>query len=51
VQAGTERVKLRIDGQFLNVFDHPNFGLPSMVLGGIPGEPSTQVGFGARLEF
>ncbi len=43
----TERVKLRIDGQFFNVFNHPNFGLPSMVLAGIPGEPSTQTGFGA----
>jgi Carboxypeptidase regulatory-like domain len=43
----TERLKLRIDGQFFNVFNHPNFGLPSMVLAGIPGEPSTQTGFGA----
>jgi len=43
----SERVKLRIDGQFFNVFNHPNFGLPSMVLAGIPGEPSTQTGFGA----
>ena len=43
----TERLKLRIDGQFFNVFNHPNFGLPSMVLAGIPGEPSTQAGFGA----
>ncbi len=24
----TERVKLRIDGQFFNLFNHPNFGLP-----------------------
>jgi Carboxypeptidase regulatory-like domain len=43
----TERVKLRIDGQFFNVFNHPDFGLPSMVLAGIPGEASTQTGFGA----
>jgi Carboxypeptidase regulatory-like domain len=43
----TERLKLRIDGQFFNVLNHPNFGLPSMVLAGIPGEPSTQTGFGA----
>jgi Carboxypeptidase regulatory-like domain len=43
----SERVKLRIDGQFFNVFNHPNFGLPSMVLAGIPGKPSTQTGFGA----
>jgi hypothetical protein len=43
----TERVKMRFDVQFFNVFNHPNFGLPSMVLAGIPGKPSTQTGFGA----
>jgi hypothetical protein len=43
----TERVKLRVEAQFFNVFNHPNFGLPSMVLAGIPGKPSTQTGFGA----
>jgi hypothetical protein len=43
----TERVKLRFDTQFFNVFNHPNFGLPNMVLAGIPGKPSTQTGFGA----
>jgi hypothetical protein len=43
----TEHVKLRVEGQFFNVFNHPNFGLPSMVLAGIPGKPSTQTGFGA----
>jgi hypothetical protein len=43
----TERVKLRFEAQFFNVFNHPNFGLPSMVLAGIPGKPSTQTGFGA----
>jgi hypothetical protein len=43
----TERVKLRFEAQFFNVFNHPNFGLPSMVLAGIPGNPSTQTGFGA----
>jgi len=43
----TERLKLRVDGQFFNVFNHPNFGLPSLVLAGIPGKPSTQTGFGA----
>ncbi|HKN74676.1 MAG TPA: carboxypeptidase-like regulatory domain-containing protein [Candidatus Acidoferrum sp.] len=42
-----ERLKLRFDTQFFNVFNHPNFGLPSMVLAGIPGKPSTQTGFGA----
>jgi Carboxypeptidase regulatory-like domain len=43
----TERLKLRFDVQFFNVFNHPNFGLPSMALAGIPGNPATQTGFGA----
>jgi hypothetical protein len=43
----TERVKMRFDVQFFNVFNHPNFALPSMVLAGVPGKPSTQTGFGA----
>jgi hypothetical protein len=43
----SERVKLRFEGQFFNVFNHPNFGLPSVVQAGIPGQPSTQAGFGA----
>jgi hypothetical protein len=43
----TERLKLRLEGQFFNVFNHPNFGLPSLVLAAIPGSPSTQSGFGA----
>ena len=43
----TEHVKLRFEGQFFNVFNHPNFGLPSVVQAGIPGQPSTQTGFGA----
>ncbi len=43
----TEHVKLRFEGQFFNVFNHPNFGLPSVVQAGIPGELSTQSGFGA----
>jgi carboxypeptidase family protein len=42
-----EHVKLRFDTQFFNVFNHPNFALPSMVLTGIPGKPATQTGFGA----
>lgn len=42
----TERLKLRIDGQFFNVFNHPNFGLPVLVAAGIPGDRSTQTGFG-----
>jgi hypothetical protein len=43
----SEHVKLRFEGQFFNVFNHPNFALPSMVQSGIPGNPSTQSGFGA----
>jgi hypothetical protein len=43
----TEQLKLRLDVQFFNVFNHPNFGLPSIVLAGIPGKHSTQTGFGA----
>jgi hypothetical protein len=39
--------KLRFDAQFFKVFNHPVFGLPSMVLAGIPGKPSTQTVFGA----
>jgi hypothetical protein len=42
-----ERVKLRIDGQFFNLFNHPNFGLPVLGYAGVPGKPSTQTGFGA----
>jgi Carboxypeptidase regulatory-like domain len=42
-----ERLKLRIEGQFFNIFNHPNFALPSDVYAGIPGKPSTQIGFGA----
>ena len=43
----TEHVKLRLDGQVFNLFNHPNFGLPVLVYAGIPGKPSTQTGFGA----
>jgi len=42
-----EHMKLRIDAQFFNVFNHPNFSLPSNVIAGIPGNQSTQTGFGA----
>ncbi len=34
----TEHLKLRFDTQFFNVFNHPNFGLPRMVMAGIPGK-------------
>src|SRR5271165_4709227 len=39
--------EVRLDAQFFNVFNHPNFGLPSIVLAGIPGKPSVQTGFSA----
>ncbi len=42
-----ERVKLRIEAQLFNVFNHPNFALPANVIAGIPGNRSTQTGFGA----
>jgi hypothetical protein len=42
----TERVVLRIDGQFFNWLNHPNFALPTAVAG-IPGQAGTQTGFGA----
>ena len=43
----SDQVKLRVDAQFFNVFNHPNFALPSNVIAGIPGNPSTATGFGA----
>jgi hypothetical protein len=43
----TEHVTFRFDTQFFNIFNHPNFALPSNNQGGIPGEPATQTGFGA----
>ncbi|MBV9499449.1 MAG: carboxypeptidase regulatory-like domain-containing protein [Acidobacteriaceae bacterium] len=42
-----ERVKLRVEAQFFNIFNHPNFGLPSVVIAGIPGNRATQTAFGA----
>ena len=42
-----DKVTMRLDAQFFNIFNHPNFGLPSNVLAGVPGKPSTQTGFGA----
>ncbi len=43
----SERFTLRVDGQLFNVFNHPDFALPSDVYAGIPGDPATQTGFGA----
>ncbi|HVM91570.1 MAG TPA: carboxypeptidase regulatory-like domain-containing protein [Terriglobales bacterium] len=42
-----EKLAMRLEAQFFNVFNHPNFGLPSQALAGVPGNPSTQTGFGA----
>ena len=42
-----EHVKLRLEGQAFNIFNHPNFALPTIVYAGIPGRPATQTGFGA----
>ncbi|HLY19524.1 MAG TPA: carboxypeptidase regulatory-like domain-containing protein [Bryobacteraceae bacterium] len=41
-----EGLTLRVDAQFFNMLNHPNFALPSVVTG-IPGQPATQTGFGA----
>jgi hypothetical protein len=45
----TERARLRVEGQFFNVFNHPNLALPTLVYAGVPGNPSTQTGFGALI--
>jgi hypothetical protein len=42
-----EHVKLRLEAQAFNLFNHPNFAFPTVVYAGIPGRPSTQTGFGA----
>lgn len=42
-----DRMKLRMDAQFFNLFNHPNFGLPVLGYAGIAGKPATQTGFGA----
>jgi hypothetical protein len=41
-----ERVTFRFDTQFFNIFNHPNFALPSNQAGD-SGVPTTQTGFGA----
>jgi hypothetical protein len=42
-----EKLTMRVEAQFFNVFNHPNFALPSQTLAGVPGNASTQTGFGA----
>jgi hypothetical protein len=39
-----EGIKLRIDGQIFNAFNHPNFALPSTVQAGVPGSPIARFG-------
>ena len=41
-----EHLTFRFDAQLFNVFNHPNFALPSDQAG-TPGKPATQTGFGA----
>jgi hypothetical protein len=41
----TKHVTFRSDTHFFNVFNHPNFALPSNQAG-TPGKPATQTGFG-----
>jgi|SRR5579859_592520 len=41
----SENLVMRVEAQFFNVFNHPNFGLPSLVLAGVPGNFSTQTGY------
>jgi hypothetical protein len=43
----SEHLKLRVEAQAFNVFNHANFALPSIVYAGIPGDRATQTGFGA----
>ncbi len=42
----SDHVTFRFDTQFFNVFNHPNFALPSNQAG-TPGKAGTQTGFGA----
>jgi hypothetical protein len=39
-----EGMKLRIDGQLFNAFNHPNFALPSTVEAGVPGSVPARFG-------
>jgi hypothetical protein len=44
--AASTRMTIRAELQMFNVFNRANFALPTSIAG-IPGEPSTQTGFGA----
>ncbi|MGB9290710.1 MAG: carboxypeptidase-like regulatory domain-containing protein [Terracidiphilus sp.] len=39
-----EGIKLRINGQLFNAFNHPNFALPSTVQAGVPGSNPAEFG-------
>ena len=39
-----EGIRLRIDGQLFNAFNHPNFALPSTVQAGVPGSVPARFG-------
>ncbi len=39
-----EGIKLRINGQMFNAFNHPNFALPGTVQAGVPGAPISRFG-------
>ena len=40
----SEHIKLRIDTQLFNAFNHPNFALPVTVQAGVPGSPIAKFG-------
>ena len=42
----SKRMTIHAELQVFNLFNHVNFALPTSIAG-IPGEPSTQTGFGA----
>jgi hypothetical protein len=39
-----EGVRFRLDAQFFNAFNHPNFALPETVQAGVPGSPIARFG-------
>ena len=39
-----EGIRFRLDGQFFNAFNHPNFALPETVQAGVPGSPIARFG-------
>jgi len=45
----SEKVGLKVDAQFYNLFNHPNFGYPNSggPVAGIPGKTATLTGFGS----